>query len=129
MSRYLLIALGAALGANARYLVSLWAGARLGADFPYGTLLVNVSGSLALGFLLSLSVDRLQLSGDSRLLLATGFLGAYTTFSTYAVESLNMMRDAGLWRALWNVTLNNGLGLAAALAGFALARLIQGGGN
>jgi CrcB protein len=125
VNRFLLIAIGAALGANARYLVNIWAANRFGADFPYGTLLVNISGSFILGFLLALTTDRLSLSPDMRLLLAVGFLGSYTTFSSYAVESLNLWRNTGLWLALRNIVLNNGIGLAFALLGTYVARLIQ----
>lgn len=123
MNRYLLIALGAALGANARYLVNVWAANRFGADFPYGTLLVNISGSFILGLLLALASERLSLSPDLRLLLAVGFLGSYTTFSSYAVESLNLWQDGGLLLGLWNILLNNGIGLAFALLGTFTARL------
>lgn len=128
MNRYLLIAVGAALGANARYLVGVWAGNRLGADFPYGTFIVNIVGSFVLGFLLTLGTERLQLSPEARLLLAVGFLGSFTTFSSYAVESLNLWRDAGLWRSLLNVAGNNLVGLFAAVLGAALAHWLQRGG-
>ncbi len=128
MNRYLLIALGAALGANARYLVGVWAGNRLGADFPYGTLIVNIVGSFALGFLLTLGTDQLQLSPEVRLLLAVGFLGSFTTFSSYAVESMNLWREVGLWRTLVNIVGNNLVGLLAAVLGAALAHWLQRGG-
>ena len=128
MNRYLLIAIGAALGANARYLVGVWAGNRLGADFPYGTFIVNVTGSFVLGFLLTLGTGRLQLSPETRLLLAVGFLGSFTTFSSYAVESMNLWRDAGLWRGLLNMAGNNLVGLLAVVLGAALARWLQSGG-
>lgn len=126
MTRYLYIALGAALGANARYLVGLWAGARFGAGFPYGTFLVNVTGSLILGFLLALTTGRLALSGEMRLLLAVGFLGSYTTFSSYTVESLTLLRSGSLGSGLLNIFGNNLLGLAAALGGVLLAQWING---
>jgi CrcB protein len=128
LNRYLLIAMGAALGANARYLVGVWAGNRLGADFPYGTFIVNVIGSFVLGFLLTLGTGRLQLSPEARLLLAVGFLGSFTTFSSYAVESMALWRDAGLWRGLLNVAGNNLVGLLATVLGAVLARWLQGGG-
>lgn len=128
MNRYLLIALGAALGANARYLIGLWAGNRLGADFPYGTLIVNISGSFVLGFLLTLGTERLALSPEARLLLAVGFLGSFTTFSSYAVESLTLWREAGLWRSLLNIVANNLVGLTAVFLGAALARWLSRGG-
>lgn len=128
MNRYLMIAVGAALGANARYLMSSWATNRFGADFPFGTFFVNVLGSFLLGFLLSLGTGRLQLSPEARLLLAVGFLGAFTTFSSYTVESLNLWRDVGPWRSLVNILGNNLVGLGAALMGRALAEWIQKGG-
>lgn len=125
MNRFLLIALGAAFGANARYLVNIWAANRFGADFPYGTLLVNISGSFILGLLLALTTDRLSLSPDMRLLLAVGFLGSYTTFSSYAVESVTLWRSTGLWLALRNIVLNNGVSLIFALLGTYTARLLN----
>ena len=128
MNRYLLIALGAAAGANARYLIGVWAGNRLGADFPYGTLIVNLVGSFVLGFLLTLGTGRLQLSPEARLLLAVGFLGSFTTFSSYTVESLNLLREAALWRGLLNILANNVAGLLCAVLGAALAQWVQSGG-
>ena len=128
MNRYLLIAIGAALGANARYLVGVWAGNRLGADFPYGTFMVNTAGSFVLGFLLALGIERLQLSPEARLLLVVGFLGSFTTFSSYTVESLNLWREAGLWPSLLNIAGNNLVGLFCAVLGAALARWVQSGG-
>ncbi|MBE2201328.1 MAG: fluoride efflux transporter CrcB [Anaerolinea sp.] len=128
MNRYLLIALGAAVGANARYLTGVWAGNRFGADFPYGTLIVNIVGSFLLGVLLTLGTGRLQLSPEARLLLAVGFLGSFTTFSSYAVESMNLWRDASVWRSLLNIVGNNLAGLLAVILGATLARWLQGGG-
>lgn len=128
MTRYIIIAIGAALGANARYLIGVWAGSRLGADFPYGTFIVNVLGSFLLGFLLTLGLGRLQLSPEMRLLLAVGFLGSFTTFSSYAVESTTLWREAGIWNSLLNIAGNNLLGLLAAFLGAALARWLGGGG-
>ena len=125
MSRYLLIALGAALGANARYLIGVWAGSRFGAAFPYGTLMVNVSGSLLLGFVLALATERLSLSPETRLMLTVGFLGSFTTFSSYAVESLNLLREASPWSGLVNILGNNLISLVGALFGTYLARLIH----
>jgi CrcB protein len=125
LNRYLFIAIGAALGANARYLVGTWAGHRFGADFPYGTLIVNVTGSFVLGFLLTLGTDRLQISPEMRLLLAVGFLGSYTTFSSFTVESVNLLRDGGLWTGMLSILGNNFIGLLSALSGAYLARLIR----
>lgn len=125
MTRFLFVALGAALGANARYIIGLWAAGRFGAHFPYGTLIVNALGSLLLGFLLVLTTERLTLSPETRLLLAVGFLGSFTTFSSFAVESVAISRDSGLWSALVNIFSNNLLALAAALIGAHVARVIS----
>lgn len=124
MNRYLLIALGAALGANARYLVGLWAGSRLGAGLPYGTFIVNVTGSLMLGFLLTLSTELILASPNSRLFLATGFLGSYTTFSTYMVESLVLIQQGNILSGVGVLISSVLAGLIAALVGVICARLI-----
>lgn len=126
MNRFFFVAIGAALGANARYLVGLWAADRFGAGFPYGTLIVNVTGSLFLGFVLTLATERLTLSPDTRLLLTVGFLGSYTTFSSYAVESASLFRDSGVWTGVVNMAGNNLIGLVCAVLGAVLARLIGG---
>lgn len=123
MSRFLFVALGAAAGANARYLVGLWAADRLGATFPYGTLIVNVLGSLLLGFVVVLATERLTLSPQARLLLTVGFFGSFTTFSSYAVESLALLRDGGLWAGMVNIVGNNLIALIAALIGGYVGRL------
>ena len=124
MNRILLISLGAALGANARYWIGVWAARHLGVAFPYGTFFVNVTGSLALGFLVSLTSERIPITPELRLLLAVGFLGAYTTFSSFAVEILVLAQNIGNWHAIVNIFANNLLGLGCALAGMWLARLI-----
>ena len=124
MSRFLWIAIGAALGANARYMVGLWAGDKLGVAFPYGTTIVNITGALMLGFILELSTDRLLASPEARLLVATGFLGSYTTFSTYMVESVNLMRQGSLFLGVANVAGEAVLGLVFAVIGIYLARTL-----
>ena len=123
MTRFLLIGAGAALGANARFMVSVWAAGRFGVGFPFGTLIVNVTGSLLLGFLLELTTSRFISSPEMRLFLATGFLGSYTTFSTYTVESLMLMRTGSPWMGLLYIGSNIAVGLTFALLGIYLARL------
>ncbi|MBP7961746.1 MAG: fluoride efflux transporter CrcB [Caldilineaceae bacterium] len=124
MNRFLVIALGAALGANARYFVGQWAGERFGSAYPYGTFLVNVTGSLVLGFLLTLGMGKINLSPELRLFLAVGFLGSYTTFSSYAVESFALFQGGSPWGALINVAGNNLVGLICALLGVYLAKVV-----
>ena len=122
MERYLWIAAGAVLGANARYLVSQWVAERLGAAFPFGTLIVNLTGSLMLGFLLSLTANRFTVSPAMRLFLTVGFLGSYTTFSSYTVESLSLLQNGAPASGLLNILGHNMAGLICALLGIYLAR-------
>lgn len=128
MQHILWISAGAILGANARYWIGLWAAQRLGLDFPYGTLLVNTSGSFVLGFLigigLSTGVARFQLSPEMRLLIGVGFLGSYTTFSSFSVETVSLFQNGQLWQAALNIGANNILSWLAAFLGIYAARLL-----
>ena len=85
MDNFLAISLGAVLGANARYWLGAWAAEKLGTAFPYGTLIINVTGSLILGFFLTLISGRYMVDTRWRMFVAVGFLGAYTTFSRQLV--------------------------------------------
>jgi CrcB protein len=124
MTPYLLISLGAVLGANARYLLGNWAAARWGTAFPYGTLIINLSGSLVLGFFLTYTLNRGLTDPRYRQLIAVGFLGAYTTFSTYTYDSVSLLIN-GSWAAgLLNLSGSAILGVLAALLGIGLARWI-----
>ena len=119
---YLWIALGAIVGASARYFVSTYVARHFSAAFPYGTLLINITGSLVLGFFLIYSTERALLDPRWRLLVAIGFCGSYTTFSSYAFESFALL-EQGQWMLVsLNVFFSNGLCLAAVLLGAALAR-------
>lgn len=121
---YLWVGLGGFLGANARYALGAWVTARLGSGFPIHTLLINVSGSFAIGVLLVLMTERLAVDPAWRLLLVVGFLGGYTTFSSYTFEAL-ALAEAGDWAgATWYVLGSNGLGLLAAYGGMVLARAL-----
>jgi CrcB protein len=126
MSPYLLIGLGGVLGANARYLVSTWAAGRFGTAFPYGTFLINASGSFLIGLVLTIVVDLLSNSPTTRLFLATGFLGAYTTFSTFAYETVALVRQGDVRPALTNAAGSAVLGVVAAASGILLATLLAG---
>src|SRR5215467_10559951 len=93
---YLLVGIGGFLGANARYLVAHWIGMRYGTSFPYGTLVINVSGSFVIGLFLVLVTERFLVDPNWRLFFSVGFLGAYTTFSTFSFESLTLIEN-GFW--------------------------------
>lgn len=118
----LLVALGGAAGAAARYLVDGFVVERTGAGFPWGTLVVNVSGSLALGFLFALTVERGALPAASRAPLLIGFLGAYTTFSTLMLESWRLWEDGAVGLALANLVGSSVVGLVAVVVGLTLGR-------
>jgi CrcB protein len=122
LSNYLWIALGAVVGAGSRYFLSTIVARDFASAFPYGTLLINITGSLILGFFLVFSTERVLLDPRWRLLVAVGFCGSYTTFSSYAFESFALM-EQGQWLLTGiNIVASNALCLAAVLAGAALAR-------
>jgi fluoride exporter len=122
MENYLIISIGAVLGANARYMLGGWAAEKFGTSFPYGTLIINVTGSLALGFFMTLISDRFIVDPRWRLLVAIGFLGAYTTFSTYTYESANLILSGQVWTGLLNLFGSSILGMVAVTAGILLGR-------
>jgi CrcB protein len=120
----LVICLGAVVGANARYFISRYAAQALGPVFPYGTLFINVVGSLVVGFFVIWTSERVLADPRWRLLIVVGFCGSLTTFSSYAFESMAYF-DRGQWLLmLVNIFSNNLLCLAGALAGMALARVL-----
>ncbi len=125
MNRYVMIAIGAALGANGRYLIGVWFGQRFGTEFPWWTLFANVVGSFLLGFLLTMTTEQLHISPEMRLLFTVGFMGSFTTFSSFSVESMTLFQNGQNWSAIFNILLNNGAGLLCALLGIQLARFVQ----
>ena len=121
-----LVGVGGFFGAAGRFLLSGWINANAG-QFPYGTLAVNVIGSLAIGFLAGTLADRVFAAGAVRLLVIAGFLGAFTTFSAFSYESLQLLQ-AGRWPALLaNIGLSVGGCLLATSAGMVAARALTAG--
>jgi len=112
------------LGANLRYVVTLWSVEQWGADFPSGTLLVNVSGAFAIGIILAYLGERLEISPLWRLFFVTGFLGGYTTFSTFAWEGLLLAEQGAFLRAGAYILGSNMLGFVGVWLGATLARLV-----
>ncbi len=120
---YLLVGAGGFVGANARYLVARWLGAAVDARFPLGTFLINVGGSFLLGLLGGLVAERFFAHADSlRLALGVGFLGAYTTFSTFEYETHALFEDGAWLTALTNIFLSLFLGLLAVRLGLVAAK-------
>jgi CrcB protein len=124
MNQVLAIAGGGALGALLRYWVSSGIYTLAGRDFPYGTLVVNVFGSLAMGFLYIWLLERVPGSVATRAFLLIGLLGAFTTFSTFSVETLNLVEAGQVGRAVLNMLLSVVLCVGAAALGIMLARQI-----
>ncbi len=118
------VAVGGAVGCALRYAGTLGATRLLGAGFPYGTLFVNLLGCLLAGFLFSLAARHAGLSPTVRLLVLTGFLGGFTTFSTFMVETVTLIEDGSWLLAAGSFVGNNVAGGALALAGIYLGRLV-----
>lgn len=116
------VAAAGAVGAPARFLVDGFVRSRTRDDLPYGTLLINLSGSFLLGLLTGLALTR-GFPQTPFVLLGAGFCGAYTTFSTFAFETVRLAEEGERGRALVNVAVSIVVGVAAAAAGFALASL------
>ena len=124
MQTVLWISLGSMLGANLRYWFGLWAGQRWGTQFPLATLFINLTGSLVLGFFVTLISDRFLIDPRWRLFFAIGFLGSYTTFSTYTYESVSLIMMGNWSWGLLNLLGSSILGGLAALIGVALGRMV-----
>lgn len=117
MWEWVWVGTGGFFGAVSRYALGNWIASRLGASFPYGTLLINLSGCLVLGFFGTLALRRATLvPPEARLLIAVGFLGAYTTFSTFGFETIRLLEESDLVLALAYV-------LGSVLAGLLLTYL------
>ncbi len=116
------ISLGAIAGALCRYYLTIWSIRRFGISFPYGVFLINLSGCFLMGFLATLFVDQ-PTSPEVRLMLTTGFLGAYTTFSTYGLDTLNLLRTQSFPAASFYWLGSAVLGVVFVQLGAMLARI------
>ncbi len=124
MQQLLAIAGGGALGAVMRFLVSSGVYRVLGKEFPYGTLTVNMLGSFFMGLCFILMVERNLVSMEWRSIIMVGFLGAFTTFSTFSMETLSLLESGELTRALLNILLSVTLCLVATWIGLTIGRQI-----
>jgi CrcB protein len=117
MLKIILLLTGGALGTVSRYVVSGVTHKLISGTFPWGTLVVNASGALLIGFFWGLFEIR-DLSPAVRIFIFIGFLGGYTTFSTFALETMNLFRDGDIRMAAWNMLLNNLLSMISVFAGY-----------
>ena len=126
MSRFLLICLGGGVGTGARFAVQTLAAAALGTAFPFGTIMVNVIGSFLIGAVMYASMATSLVDPTLRLVLTTGFLGGFTTYSAFNYETIALVENGALGRAVANVAVTLLACLAAGFAGTALARRLLG---
>ncbi len=124
MKALVFIAVGGAFGAVLRYGTSLGVYSLLGRGFPYGTLFVNVSGSLLMGILGVLLLERYDIDPEWRAAVLIGVLGSFTTFSTFSIETLNLLEQGDIMRAMMNIVLSVLLCLAAVWLGVIIGRQI-----
>ena len=124
MAKLLSLITGGAIGTIARYLLSGISHQLFGTNFPYGTLFVNLIGCFLIGFLVSISEEKFLLTPNVRLLLMVGFCGAFTTFSTFILESSNLIRDGETIKAFLNVIGSVALGFIVFRLGILLAEII-----
>ena len=119
-----LIAIGDAAGAVSRYVVDAWVSERAASAFPWGTFVVNMSGSFVLAFLFALATERQVLPAEIRLPVMVGFVGAYTTFSTLMLELWRLVEGGAIGLAAVNIVGSAALGIVALVAGLSIGRAL-----
>jgi fluoride exporter len=124
MSKFIYLIIGGIIGTMARYLLAGFVYEILGTSFPYGTLIVNLSGCLIIGILSTLADSKFLLTPNLRVLLMIGFCGAYTTFSTFIFETSNLIKDGETIRALMNVLLSVIVGFVVFRIGMFLGEIL-----
>ncbi|MEN6434488.1 MAG: fluoride efflux transporter CrcB [Anaerolineaceae bacterium] len=124
MEKVVLISIGAIVGANARYWTTEFFKKQFDTSFPLGTLVINILGSFLLGLIMSLSTERLPIDPKLKMMITVGFLGAYTTFSTYSYESLTLLLSGQIVRGVFNLLGSSMLGGLAAGLGIWLSNRI-----
>lgn len=123
-SKILFLGLGGFIGSNLRYWISNLAMDYLGSYMPYGTLIVNGIGSFILGFITIYGTEVVELDPSIRIFIGTGMMGALTTFSTFSLETFNLMRDSNYLLAISNIFANIVVGLCAVFIGFIAAKTL-----
>lgn len=126
MQRFLWICFAGALGTGTRYLVGLWAGRRLGAGFPYGTLIVNLAGCFLIALVMQVALRAANFPATLRLMLTTGFMGGLTTYSSFNYETTRLVQDGARGAAILNFAATTVGCFLAGLIGLALGRRLMG---
>ncbi len=124
MERLLLICLGGAIGTGLRYLTSIFAARWFGAEFPYGTLIVNLSGALVIGLVQQIGTQSVLIPDNVRLFVTTGMMGGLTTYSTFSYETVRLM-EMNAWHQAWiNVSVTTTICLSLCFLGIGVGRLL-----
>ncbi|HXX59321.1 MAG TPA: fluoride efflux transporter CrcB [Dehalococcoidales bacterium] len=126
MKQILFLAVAGALGTLSRYGLGGLA-QKISVNFPYGTLIINLLGCLIIGFIMQVALNTDLIPSNLRVVITIGFLGAFTTFSTFSYETIKFMEDGAFVAAILNITSNVGLGLLATFFGILLGRITLGG--
>lgn len=126
LTKYLAVAAGGAVGAMLRYYLTLSGLGRTAQPFPLATFVINITGSFIIGFFLTLVTERIPISPHVRLAVAVGFVGAYTTFSTFEYETARLLEGKDFLYAFLYVVLSFAVGFGAVWAGIILARQVEG---
>lgn len=124
MDKYIIISVGAILGAFCRYWMGLWVAAKWGTQFTYGTLLINLIGSFVLGFFLTLHLDRGMFTPNARMLVAVGWCASFTTYSTFSWETFRYIQEGDLRLAGANIAFTIVGCLAATWAGATIGKIL-----
>jgi fluoride exporter len=122
--KYLMVGLGGCLGSILRFWLGSYVGGRLGSRFPYGTFVINVTGSFLIGMILTILAEKTQWSPNWRYLIPIGFIGGYTTFSTFEYETFRLVEDGQMVTAMLNVVGSVVVGFAGVWAGVVAGRSI-----
>ncbi len=125
MNKYLIVGIGGFIGAIARFWLGAYVGDRMGTRFPYGTFIINCTGSFLVGFIITVLAERTHWSPNWRYLIPIGFIGAYTTFSTFEYETFRSIQDGELLMAGLNVILSVVVGFIAVWLGVITGRTIS----